>query len=179
MTHDLRDRGRENRERIERNRRDYLLLGSRSPSRWPWRWATAWVAVAMDFPWLALDLDQIGISVGRLATRRTSYHVPRPPPLYIALPQGPTNHISVGRPRSGRETRSGSSRWTRSCEINLTVTSRIVVSGKYIAFNAIQQSESGFCRMPQLFLASMAMLKICRSLNPRLPSNDCKYTGCM
>jgi hypothetical protein len=41
MTHDLRDRERENRERTERKRGDYLLLGSRSLSRWPWRWATA------------------------------------------------------------------------------------------------------------------------------------------
>jgi hypothetical protein len=28
---------------------------------------------------------------------------PAPTSVYIALPQGPTNHISVGRPRSGRE----------------------------------------------------------------------------
>jgi hypothetical protein len=84
VTRDLRDGGRENRERTERKRGDYLLLGSRSPSRWPWRWTTAWVAVAMDFPWLALALDRIGISVGRLATTNLVTCAPAPTSLYSA-----------------------------------------------------------------------------------------------
>jgi hypothetical protein len=74
------------------------------------------------FPWPSASPRSVGVSVGRLAARQTSCRVPRPPPLYIVLPQGSTNHVSVGRPRLGRERGSRSSR-LGLCEINLTQSS--------------------------------------------------------
>jgi hypothetical protein len=64
--------------------RGYLLFGLRSLTWWPSGRATAWAWVSerqrwWSFPWLALALDQLGISMGRLATRSTLYYVPRPP----------------------------------------------------------------------------------------------------
>ena len=45
---------------------------------------------------------------------------PRPPPPFMcAARRGPTNHNVVGRPRSGRETKS-IARWDDREEINLT-----------------------------------------------------------
>jgi hypothetical protein len=43
-----------------------------------------------------------------------------PTSVYIALPQGPTNHILVGRPRSGREKGSRRADGLDRVEINLT-----------------------------------------------------------
>jgi hypothetical protein len=98
-----------------------LARGTRASRHGDGRWqGRGYVVAAAVLLVTSASPRSVGISVGRLAARRTSYRVPRSPPLYIALSQGPTNHILVGRPRSGRGRGVGSSRWTRSCEINLT-----------------------------------------------------------
>jgi hypothetical protein len=57
--------------------------------------------VAMDFLWLALTLDRIGISVGQLATTNLVLRALAPTSVNIALPQGPTNHIQLDAPDQG------------------------------------------------------------------------------
>jgi hypothetical protein len=66
------------------------------------------------FPWPSASPRSVGGVGGSDSNAMNLVSCARPPPLYIALPRGPTNHILVGRPRSGRERGSGSSRWTRS-----------------------------------------------------------------
>jgi hypothetical protein len=50
----------------------------------------------------ALTLDRIGVSVGFGTHGEPRTACVRPPPLYIARRQGPTNQCRVGRPRSKR-----------------------------------------------------------------------------
>jgi hypothetical protein len=114
----------------ERNR-EMWKRNTCSGARWTWagghgdgrRRESGWVraAAVVYFPWPSTNPRSVG-SVGGSRGNAVNLvlRAPAPTSVYIALPQGPTNHISVGRPRSGRERGVGSSRWTRSSEINLT-----------------------------------------------------------
>jgi hypothetical protein len=75
-----------------------------------------------SFPWLSANPRSVGgVGGSRAIAVNLVLRAPAPTSVNMALPQGPTNQKTVVRPRSGRERGVGSSRWTRSCEINLTV----------------------------------------------------------
>jgi hypothetical protein len=103
----IKDLGSE-REKQRDGRGEYLHQSSMNLSQRPWRWATMWAwwvrVVAVDFPWPSANPRSVGSVGGAIGnTVNLIAYAPAPTSVCIALPQGPTNHISVGRPRSGRE----------------------------------------------------------------------------
>jgi hypothetical protein len=120
MTRDLRDRGRENREReipapeLEELEPEAMAM---------WVCVCGVVMVAVVLPVAHANPRSVGdVGGGRLRTINLVRHAGRPPTLYIAQRQGPTVHERTDAPDQGARQGVGRAVGLVPLEINLTVT---------------------------------------------------------